>query len=125
MMATRGLTVGNTGLPAGMWRWAALGFIFLAIAAAALAVSTPDAARWAGVMLLAGIGALASIFLYAIWPKESLNTAAARRGARLQSRLPPHGGRRERRGRAPAGACAGRRAIVAGALSPDQGRIGG
>ncbi|MBV9993148.1 MAG: response regulator [Alphaproteobacteria bacterium] len=86
MMATRGLTVGNTGLPAGMWRWAALGFIFLAIAAAALAVSTPDAARWAGVMLLAGIGALASIFLYAIWPKESLNTADARRIAEAAAR---------------------------------------
>ncbi|HWA90542.1 MAG TPA: ATP-binding protein [Rhizomicrobium sp.] len=86
MMATRGLTVGNAGLPAGMWRWAALGFIFLAIAAAGLAVATPDAARWAGVMLLAGIGAVASIFLYAIWPKESLSTADARRVAEAAAR---------------------------------------
>jgi two-component system cell cycle sensor histidine kinase/response regulator CckA len=86
MMATRGLTLSNAGLPAGMWRWAALGFIFLAIAAAGLAVATPDAARWAGVMLLAGIGAVASIFLYAIWPRESLTTADARRVAEAASR---------------------------------------
>jgi two-component system cell cycle sensor histidine kinase/response regulator CckA len=86
MMAARGLSVGGTGLPAGMWRWAALGFIFLAIAAAALALATPDSARWAGVMLLAGIGAVASIFLYAIWPKESLSTADARRVAEAASR---------------------------------------
>ena len=69
-----------------MWRWAALGFIFLAIAAAALALATPDSARWAGVMLLAGIGAVASIFLYAIWPKESLSTADARRVAEAAAR---------------------------------------
>jgi two-component system cell cycle sensor histidine kinase/response regulator CckA len=69
-----------------MWRWAALGFIFLAIAAAALALATPDSARWAGVMLLAGIGAVASIFLYAIWPRESLSTADARRVAEAAAR---------------------------------------
>ena len=86
MMATRGLSVGSAGLPAGMWRWAALGFIFLAIAAAALALATPDSARWAGVMLLAGIGAVASIFLYAIWPRESLSTADARRVAEAAAR---------------------------------------
>src|SRR5580698_11664782 len=86
MMAARGLSLGNAGLPAGMWRWAALGFIFLAIAAATLALATPDSARWAGVMLLAGIGAVASIFLYAIWPKESLSTADARRVAEAAAR---------------------------------------
>ncbi len=86
MIAARGLSVGGAGLPAGMWRWAALGFIFLAIAAAALALATPDAARWAGVMLLAGIGAVASIFLYAIWPREALSTADARRVAEAAAR---------------------------------------
>jgi two-component system cell cycle sensor histidine kinase/response regulator CckA len=80
MMAVgRGLTLANVGVPAGTWRWAALGFALLALAAAVLAVMTPDAARWAGVMLLAGIGVVASIFLYAVWPKESLQTADARR----------------------------------------------
>ena len=81
MMAVRGLTFGNVGVPAGAWRWAAAGFVLLALAAAALAVMTPDAARWTGVMLLAGIGVVASIFLYAVWPKESFNTADARRVA--------------------------------------------
>jgi two-component system cell cycle sensor histidine kinase/response regulator CckA len=86
MMAVRGLTIGNVGVPAGAWRWAAAGFVLLAIAAAALAVMTPDAARWAGVMLLAGIGAVASIFLYAVWPVESVNTADARRVAEAAAR---------------------------------------
>ena len=62
------------------------GFVLLALAAAALAVMTPDAARWAGVMLLAGIGAVASIFLYAVWPKESFGTADARRVAEAAAR---------------------------------------
>src|SRR5277367_5907488 len=87
MMATRGLTITNGGgVPAGAWRWAALGFVFLATGAAALAVMTPEASRWAGVMLLAGIGAVASIFLYAIWPKESLTTHDARRIAEAAAR---------------------------------------
>jgi len=87
MMATRGLSLTNGGgVPAGAWRWAALGFVFLAIAAAAMAVMTPDMSRWAGVMLLAGIGAVASIFLYAIWPKESLTTQDARRVAEAAAR---------------------------------------
>src|ERR1700689_2006123 len=89
MIAARGLSVGGLGLPAGLWRWAALGFIFLAIAAAGVAVTvatTDRASSWAGVALLAGIGALASIFLYAIWPKESLSTADARRVAEAAAR---------------------------------------
>src|SRR6201986_1036981 len=87
MMATRGLTISNGGgIPAGAWRWAALGFVFLAIGAAAMAVMTPAASRWAGVMLLAGIGVVASLFLYAIWPKESLTPQDARRVAEAASR---------------------------------------
>ena len=65
-------------MPAGAWRWAALGFIVLALAAAGLAVGAPDAARWAGVALLAGIGAVASLFLYAVWPRESVNAAESK-----------------------------------------------
>jgi two-component system cell cycle sensor histidine kinase/response regulator CckA len=86
MMAVRSLTIGNIGVSAGAWRWAALGFIFLAIAAAALAVSTPDWARWAGVMLLVGIGALASLLLFAVWPRESITNADARRVAEAAAR---------------------------------------
>ena len=86
MIAARSITIGNVGVSAGAWRWAALCFIFLAIAAAVLAVSTPDAARWAGLMLLAGIGALASIFLYAVWPRDSIKTSDARRVAEAAAR---------------------------------------
>ncbi len=86
MMATRSILGGNLGVPAGGWRWAALGFVLLALAAAALAVTTPDAARWAGVALLAGIGAVASLFLYAVWPRESMSAADARRIAEAAAR---------------------------------------
>ncbi|MDE1937925.1 MAG: response regulator [Alphaproteobacteria bacterium] len=86
MMATRSILGGNLGVPAGGWRWAALGFVLLALAAAALAVATPDAARWAGVALLAGIGALASLFLYAVWPRETMSGADARRIAEAAAR---------------------------------------
>lgn len=77
-MTVRALSIGTYGLPAGAWRWAATGFVILALAAAGLAVGAPDAARWAGVALLAGIGAVASIFLYAIWPREPVSADEAR-----------------------------------------------
>jgi signal transduction histidine kinase/ActR/RegA family two-component response regulator len=77
-VTTRTLTLGSYGLPAGAWRWAALGFIILALAAAGLAVGAPDAARWAGVALLGGIGAVACLFLYAVWPRESVRAGEAR-----------------------------------------------
>ena len=85
-MTVRALTLGNYGLPAGAWRWAAVGFVFLALAAAGLAVGAPDAARWAGVALLAGIGAVASIFLYAIWPREAVSADEARLVAEAAAR---------------------------------------
>ncbi|HWA31440.1 MAG TPA: hypothetical protein VG867_10085, partial [Rhizomicrobium sp.] len=77
-MTVRTMSLGSYGLPAGAWRWAAVGFVILALAAAGLAIGAPDAARWAGVALLAGIGAVASIFLYAIWPREALSANEAR-----------------------------------------------
>ncbi|HET7336144.1 MAG TPA: PAS domain-containing protein, partial [Rhizomicrobium sp.] len=80
------MTQTGFGVPAGAWRWAALGFVFLAIGAAGLAVGAPDAARWAGVALLAGIGAVASLFLYAVWPREGLSAGEARRVAEAAAR---------------------------------------
>src|ERR1700742_923314 len=80
------VTLNHVGLPPGAWRWAAVGFAVLAIAAAALAIATPDAARWTGVALLAGIGLVASIFLYAVWPRETLSMADARRVAEAAAR---------------------------------------
>ncbi len=85
MMATRSLG-SSLGIPAGAWRWAALGFVFLALASAGLAVMTPNAVGWAGVMLLAAIGAVASLFLFAVWPKEKLSSADARRVAEAAAR---------------------------------------
>jgi two-component system cell cycle sensor histidine kinase/response regulator CckA len=85
MMATRSLG-SSLGIPAGAWRWAALGFVFLALASAGLAVTSADKVGWAGVMLLAAIGAVASLFLFAVWPKEKLSTADARRIAEAAAR---------------------------------------
>ncbi|MDE2630598.1 MAG: PAS domain-containing protein, partial [Alphaproteobacteria bacterium] len=86
MMATRSIVGGNLGVPAGSWRWVAFGFVLLALGAAGLAVAAPDAARWAGVALLCGIMAVGSLFLYAVWPRESMSAAEARRIAEAAAR---------------------------------------
>ena len=80
------VTWGRYGVPAGAWRWAALAFVAAAIGAAALAVAAPDAANWGGLALLAGIGAVASLFLYAVWPRERVSAADARRVAEAAAR---------------------------------------
>ena len=74
------------GVPAGAWRWAALFFLCLALGAAVLAVVSASYVGWMGVMFLAAIGAVASLFLFAVWPKESLSTADARRVAEAAAR---------------------------------------
>jgi two-component system, cell cycle sensor histidine kinase and response regulator CckA len=73
------------GVPAGAWRWAALGFAALALGAAGLAVIAPNAAGWTGYALLGGIGAVASLLLYAIWPRRGAAIADARRVAEAAS----------------------------------------
>ncbi|HWD28155.1 MAG TPA: ATP-binding protein [Rhizomicrobium sp.] len=85
MMATRGFST-SFGIPAGAWRWAALGFVLLALAAAVLAVMTPNVVGWTGIMLLAAIGAVGCLFLFAVWPKETLSAADARRVAEAAAR---------------------------------------
>jgi two-component system cell cycle sensor histidine kinase/response regulator CckA len=85
-MNARAITHGINGLPAGAWRWAALGFVVIALAAAGLAVATANASGWTGIMLLAGVGAVASLFLYAVWPRETLSGAEARRVAEAAAR---------------------------------------
>jgi PAS domain S-box-containing protein len=84
MMATR--TFGSLGIPAGAWRWAALGFVFLALASAGLAVVMPNAVGWTGVVLAAAIGAIGSLFLLAVWPKQNVATGGARRVAEAAAR---------------------------------------
>ena len=85
MMATRVFRA-NLGIPAGTWRWAALGFVALALAAAGLALAAPAQASWPGLALLAGIGAVGSLLLYAVWPRENLTAEEARRVAEAASR---------------------------------------
>ena len=86
MMAMKPLLRVNLGLPAGLWRWAALGFVGLALAAAVLAIISADQARWAGVALLGGIAALGSLALYVVWPREALSAQDARRIAEAAAR---------------------------------------
>jgi two-component system cell cycle sensor histidine kinase/response regulator CckA len=74
------------GVPNGNWRWAALGFLGLALVAALLAVSAPSMAQWAGVALLIGIGAISSLYLYGIWQRRALGGVDARRIAEAAAR---------------------------------------
>ena len=67
------------GLPGGNWRWAALGFVFIALIAGGIAVGAPEFSRWAGFVLLVGIGSVALVFLFAIWPNPSARLADAQR----------------------------------------------
>ncbi len=73
-------------MPAGAWRWAALAFSIVALASAGLALSQPDEAGFAGFALLGGIGAVAFLLLYAVWPREGLKTEDAKRVAEAAAR---------------------------------------
>jgi two-component system cell cycle sensor histidine kinase/response regulator CckA len=73
-------------LPAGAWRWAALGFFILALLAAGLAVGAPEISRSVGLVLLVGIGLVALLLLYAVWPRASLATEEAKRIAEAAAR---------------------------------------
>ncbi|MGZ5926724.1 MAG: response regulator [Rhizomicrobium sp.] len=86
MQASRTISAWTFGLPAGAWRWAAMAFSIVALAAAALALSQPDEAGFAGYALLGGIGAVASLLLYAVWPRETLKTEDAKRVAEAAAR---------------------------------------
>jgi len=82
---SRALGTGSYGLPSGLWRWAAIGFASVAVAGAGFAIATPQAG-WIGLVLVAGIGAIASLFLYAVWPNGSLRRIGARRVAEAAAR---------------------------------------
>jgi signal transduction histidine kinase/CheY-like chemotaxis protein len=73
------------GVPAGAWRWAALGFAVLALVAGGLAVLAPAQAGWTGYAILGGIGAVASLLLYAVWPRPGAAVADAKRVAEAAS----------------------------------------
>ncbi len=73
------------GVPAGAWRWAALGFGLAALVAGGLAVVAPAQAGWTGYAILGGIGAVASLLLYAVWPRPAASVADAKRVAEAAS----------------------------------------
>ena len=69
MNASRSLSEAGLGVPTGAWRWASLGFVLLALAAAALTIAAPQVAGLAGYALLLGIAVVAVLFVIAIWPR--------------------------------------------------------
>ncbi len=81
MNATRTLTASPLGVPTGAWRWASLAFVLLALGAAGLTIAAPQIAGLAGYALLAGIAIVATLFLYAVWPRQGRATADALRVA--------------------------------------------
>ena len=64
------MTATGLGVPTGPWRWAALAFFLLALAAAGLIIAVPQVAGLAGYALLVGIALLAMLFLFAVWPRS-------------------------------------------------------
>jgi two-component system cell cycle sensor histidine kinase/response regulator CckA len=69
MSASRSLSQTGLGVPTGAWRWASLGFLLLALAAAALTIAAPQVAGLAGYALLLGIAVVAVLFVVAVWPR--------------------------------------------------------
>ena len=86
MQASRTISAWTFGVPAGAWRWVALAFGMLALVAAGMALSAPEEAGFAGYALLGGIGAVASLLLYAVWPRAGLKTEEAKRVAEAAAR---------------------------------------
>jgi two-component system cell cycle sensor histidine kinase/response regulator CckA len=74
------MSVVGVGVPTGAWRWAALGFVLLALAAAGLTVAE-QVAGLAAFALLGGIALLATLFLVAVWPRGGRATQDALRVA--------------------------------------------
>ena len=86
MNAAKSLSASPLGVPAGPWRWAALGFVLLALAAAGLTIAMPQVAGLAGFALLGGVAVLALLFLFAVWPRGSRATQDALRIAEAAGR---------------------------------------
>ncbi|HEV7960447.1 MAG TPA: ATP-binding protein [Rhizomicrobium sp.] len=86
MQDSRSFSGWTMGVSAGAWRWAALGFGLLALATAGLALVYPDKAGFAGYALLGGIGAVAALLLYAVWPREGFKILEVKRVAEAAAR---------------------------------------
>jgi PAS domain S-box-containing protein len=81
MNAAKSVSGSPLGVPTGPWRWAALGFVFLAVIAAGLTLVTREVVGLPGFVLLGGIAVLAILFLYAVWPRPGRATTDALRVA--------------------------------------------
>ncbi|HEY3638796.1 MAG TPA: ATP-binding protein [Rhizomicrobium sp.] len=74
------------GLPGGAWRWVALALFLVAVAVAGLVIAMPAQAGWLGVGLVTGLGAMAALVFYAIWPRASIGAVKARHIAEAATR---------------------------------------
>ena len=74
------------GLPGGAWRWVALGLFLVSVAVAGLVIAMPAQAGWLGVGLMAGLGAMAALVFYAVWPRASVGAVKARHIAEAATR---------------------------------------
>src|SRR5258706_3834756 len=81
MGTAKSMSVVGVGVPAGPWRWAALGFVWLPLGAAGLTIAAPQVAGLAGYALLGGIALVALLFLFAVWPRTGRATQDALRVA--------------------------------------------
>jgi two-component system, cell cycle sensor histidine kinase and response regulator CckA len=86
MQESRTLSSSTLGVSAGAWRWAALGFGALALATTTVALIYPEKAGFAGYALLGGIGGVAALLLYAVWPREGFKILEAKRVAEAAAR---------------------------------------
>jgi len=78
MTTPKPMPASGLGVPAGPWRWAALAFLLLALAAAGLTIAAPQAAGFAGYALLVGIAIIALLFIVAVWPRPGRATMVFR-----------------------------------------------
>jgi len=79
MSTAKSVITAGLGVPKGPWRWASIGFVLLALAAAGLSIAAPQVAGLAGYALLFGIAILAMLFLFAVWPRGGRATQDALR----------------------------------------------
>jgi two-component system, cell cycle sensor histidine kinase and response regulator CckA len=81
MSTAKSMSAAGVGVPIGAWRWAALGFVLLAVGAAISAIAAPQMAGLAGYALLGGIALVAILFFLAVWPRAGRATEDALRVA--------------------------------------------
>ena len=68
-------------VPPGMWRYAAMACALVALATAAVAIGAPASAGWSGVVLVAGIGFVAGVFLWAIRARSATDNNRTQQAA--------------------------------------------